>query len=93
MRTGEGFVNVVMHHVPSEITRSRDPHDGIHVCTVDIDQPPRVMDNFGCGCDLSFKQTKRVWVGHHENGSLFINVPLQFFKIDKPAFSWIFTWR
>ena len=91
MRTSKCFVDIIVHHVPAKISWSSDPHDGIHVGTVNVNQTSRVMHDLGRLGNLFFKQSQRVRVGHHEDGGLIVHVPFELLQIDESTSSPVFA--
>ena len=74
MRSREGLVNVVVHHVAAEVAGASLPEDRVHVGPVDINETACTMQHFSHLCDVAFEQTQCVRVRHHEHRSTLIQL-------------------
>src|SRR5687767_7296621 len=65
VRCRERLMQIEVNYVNAHIAGSRDPHQGIHVGTVHIDEPTRLMNDLANLLNVFFEQTQCVWVSQH----------------------------
>jgi hypothetical protein len=82
---GKGFVQVEMQHVHAGVTDVDDAHDGVHVGTVAVDQPPLGMNDVGHLTDIVLEQPQGVGVGDHDAGSVLVHELGHRFGIRTPS--------
>ena len=70
--TCESFVDIVVHHVGTKITRPGDAQNGIHVGAIEVNQGALLVDLAGDFQNLIVKKAQGVWVGDHENCGAFV---------------------
>ena len=82
MWPSECFVYIVVHHVGTKIARSGDAKNGIHICTIKVDQAACFVDQVGDLYDLLIKKAQSVWVGDHEYCSLRVDFGNKIVHVD-----------
>ena len=82
MGTAECLVWIEVHHVSTEIPRTRNPEDGVHIGAVQVHQATDAVDLLRNGLDTAFEQAQRVRVGDHEDCRTFVQLGPQVVQVD-----------
>ena len=65
VRSGEGLVEVDMHHVETHVARTTSTKHRVQIGTIVIHQTSRIVDKLCDGRYLCLKETKGIRIGHH----------------------------
>ena len=85
MRPGEGFVDIVVHHVATEVAGASDAEDCVHVRTVDVNETANVVQHLRNLRNVSLEDAECVGVRDHEDGSVLVKLRLQFVQVHEPV--------
>ena len=81
--SGEGLVDVVVHHVCAEVARPRDAEDGVHVGAVKVDEAALLVHELGDRRDLRIEQAQRIRIGDHEDGGAVVELRVEVVEVDE----------
>ena len=85
MRRREGLVQVDVQNVDAEISRPRDAHHRVEVRPIHVDQRAARVKDFSDLCDLTFEDTQRVRIGHHDGSDVVVHDLLQMDEVNSPV--------
>ena len=80
----EGFMQVQVHYVHTEVAGARLAHQGVHIGAVHVEQRALGMENFGDPGDLALKYPNRRWISKHQRGGLRVYLGGEGFDVDAP---------
>ena len=66
VRSGEGLVEVEVHHIDAAVAGFENAEQGVHVRAVAINQPAGFVDDADDFGGILIEQTERIRVGEHQ---------------------------
>ena len=85
MRSGERFVQVEVHHVHAEISRTDFADKGIHVGAVHVEQAAFGVEDIGDLVDLLLEDAEGVRIREHQRGDVFVHLRFERGDVDHAA--------
>ncbi len=62
-----------MCEVTPYIPKSDDPHKGVEVCAIEVDQSPSLVHNISNTFHIALEYTERVGIGNHDCRNILIH--------------------
>src|SRR5215208_2861218 len=81
MRDGKGFVEIEVHQVKAQITRTNDPKQGIEIRSVTIHQAAATVHQLNYLLDVLIEEAKRIRVSQHHANDRVVTGGFQGFEI------------
>ena len=82
VRRGEGLVQIDVEDIRSEVSRPCNPHQGVEVGSIHVDQPSPFVHDPGNAHDVLLEDSQRVGVGQHQGRDLVVHGTVQPVEID-----------
>src|SRR4029077_9435011 len=85
VRRGERLMQVEVHHVHSEVSRTNFTHERVHVGAVHVKESALGVEDVGDLVDVLFEYAECVGVGQHQGGDIFVHLRFQRGDVDHAA--------